>query len=718
MSAETAPTTDLPAGPSVVERLRNVTVGVREDLEVTRHLFRGKPAYVIRDPMTFQSHRLDPGDYAIFISIAPDRPLGRIYQGLVESGVIEADSEELFYQFIVTLHRINFLNLPIADDKLLYKRYIARKRAKRKQKLLGALFLRIPLVNPDAFLDKTIRYARPVFSRWFFGLWLCLMAAAVFVAMTNAGRLVEPVQGVLAAHNLALMWATLIVLKVLHELGHAYACKYFGGYVPETGVYLIVLTPLTYVDASSVWGFSRRRDRLMVCLAGMYFESMVAAAALFTWAATTAGVVHDIAYNVIFLASVVTVLFNINPLMRYDGYYALTDLLEIPNLRQRSTKYVISVFKRIGLGMPIPDSPRSLPLRALLLVFGIASNIYRMVIILVISALVASKMFLVGLGIAVSYVTGVTVSIFRRMIEYMWFSPQTQPVRVRAVAVSLVVMVMLPLAILLVPIRSNVRAVGVVGTEREAVIRARVDGFVERTHAEPGQLVRQGALVVELVHDARLEAIAQARTQVEVSEIRHSAYQVADPVRARQEQQNSTVYRLELDRRRAELDDLKVEADITGRIVHCLDRRNWGQFVRTGEPLAMIAAGCWQVRAILTEQQVADARPAVGDAVNVRAAAMPGCDLRGVIARIVPAGSRRVEDESLTQLGGGGIAVDPLTRQAGQPYFEVAVNLPVCDAQPLRHGMSCDLRFGAAADSLGTILIRHLMRFSSKLMQG
>jgi len=162
--------------------------------------------------------------------------------------LLEAGDEERFYEFVVQLHRLNFLNLPVSDEKLLYRRYQARATGPGVvKKLMGFLFLRVPLVNPDAFLERTIQYARVIFSGWFFAVWLLVVAGAVVVGLQNADRFGEPLQGILAGRNLSLIWFTLIGLKLFHELGHAYACKQFGGYVPEMGLYFLVFTPCAYV---------------------------------------------------------------------------------------------------------------------------------------------------------------------------------------------------------------------------------------------------------------------------------------------------------------------------------------------------------------------------------------------------------------------------------------------------------------------------------------
>ncbi len=713
-SAPASPAAGSP--PSLAARLAKVRVSARQDLEVTRHLFRSRPAYIVRDPLTFQNHRFDPGDYELFVAITADRTLGEIFTHLVAQGKATPGDEAAFYQFIVSLHRLNFLNLPVSDEKLLYQRHQARQRARRREKMMGFLFLRVPLVNPDAFLDKTIRYARPVFSRWAFVAWLLLVGTAAFTAARNFGELINPVQGVLAARNLPLMWLTLVGLKVLHEFGHAYACKLYGGRVPEMGAYFIIFTPCAYVDATACWGFTKRHQRLVVCLAGMYIESVAAALAVFAWAFSGPGLLHDVAYNVVFLAGVVTVLFNINPLMRYDGYYVLSDLLEIPNLRQRASNQMAATLKRLFVGVKVPHVAANRRERLLLTTYGIAASVYRTMLVLAISAMLASKMFLVGMGVAGFYVGSTVVGLVRKLARYLWFAQETAPVRRRAIALSVILLGGIPTVVLLVPWRGRVQAAGVLAASQETVIRAPMAGFVAKTGVEPGDAAQPGELLVQLTSDALDETIASVSAAIEASDIRRYAYEVDEPSRAMEEAKQGTVYRADLDRWTQEQSARTVQAYAAGLVLDCLRPRDIGRFVAEGEPVATLAAGHWQVRALLTEEQVADAQPKPGDTVEVRVCADPSSVLTGVVQRVASAGSKTVPVEALTHLGGGDIAIDPLTGQAGQPYFEVTVDLdrPI---SPMGHGMSAQVRFHAGAHSLGTQAARRLIRFLNRLRQ-
>jgi len=701
----------------MADRLRSVCVGVRQDLEVTRHVFRGEPTYVLRDPMTLQNHRLDPADYAILVAIDRERTLGDTFEELVAHGTLARDSEDRFYRFIMTLHRLGFLSLPISDDKVLYQRYLAKRIARRREKLFSFLFLRIPVWNPDAFLSRTLKYVRGVYRPWFFIIWLAVAVAAAVVGVCRCEELLHPAQGVLVAKNLPLIWIALVVLKMLHEFGHAYACKHFGGYVPEMGVYLIVFTPCAYVDASACWTLTRKWERLVVCLAGVYVESIAAALALFVWAATGPGLVHDIAYNVVFLAGVVTVLFNINPLLRYDGYHVLSDFLEVPNLRQRSTRCVIGVLKRLVLGIRDQTAPMSRRLRAILLSFGLAAAAYRTIIIVAIGTIVASKLGVPGLVLAGGYLIFLFFSVVRRFTSYLWYSPETAPVRRRAVAVSALLLAGAPAVAFLVPLPGSVRAVGVLGAEHDRLVRARVDGILEDVAIDRGARVRPGDVLVRLSNVDCEGAVAAAAAQVAASSIRTTAYEAVDAAKAVQERELEAVYRRELERRQADLADLTVRAATDGRVVDGLCSDDIGRFVCCGDAVALISDGRWEVRALLTEDEVARAHPAPGQRVQVRVAAFAGRTLAGTVTRITPAGSRFVANQPLTHLGGGHIVVDPVTGVAEQPFFEVRIALMEEALPELRHDMTCIVRFAGERATLGTLAVRRFLRFANKLMQ-
>jgi len=307
-----------PTQPALSERLREVVVALRGELDISRHVFRDGPAYILRDPVTFATHRFDPEDYRVLNAIDRKKTLGETFEKLIAQGELDLEDEENFYAFILDLHQRNLLSLPISDGDTLYKRFERRRNAERLSKLLGVFFLRVPLINPDRLLTRTI----PMF-RWLFTApaligWILLAAFSGAIAVARWEDLSSPVLTVFDGGNAYMLWATLIGLKIIHEFGHAYACKAYGGHVPEMGAFLILFTPVAYMDATDSWTFTRTRHRAIVTLGGVYFESIIGGIALIIWALTEPSTLNTLAYQIVLLSTVTTAMFNLNPLLRYE----------------------------------------------------------------------------------------------------------------------------------------------------------------------------------------------------------------------------------------------------------------------------------------------------------------------------------------------------------------------------------------------------------------
>lgn len=714
MTAPTAPTPAIP----LKDRLGRVRVGLREDLEVTRHVFRGRPSYAVCDPMTGQSQRLDPEDYTVMVSLSADRSLATVFKDLTKRGLLAEDEEERFYQFVMSLHGIGFLRLPLSDHANLYRRYQAKVRSRRRQWLTGFLFLRIPLWNPNAFLERTLPLGRWLFSKAFFFCWLGLMALASYVAVRQWSSLTQPLEGVLVAGNLPVLWISLVVLKLFHEFGHAYACKHFGGHVPEMGAYLILFTPCAYVDATASWGFKRKRDRIIVCLAGMYVESIFAALATIVWAMTPPSALHSAAYNVMFLAGLVTVLFNVNPLMRYDGYYVLSDWLEIPNLRERAARYLTALGKRWLLGVTDGPSVESWRLKVILLAYGVGALIYRVALVLGISILLAGKFLLAGLLVGGIYLGTAVVQFIRKLMHYLWHHDETVPVRGRAMALGVFLFVVLPALALCVPLPRTTRAMGVLARQHEQVLRVTAPGVLQQAALMPGHSVAEGELVAELTNDLQWESVVIAESNLAAAQSRLEAQRILAPALALEEQARVEALIKAVEKAKNQLDELSIRAPRSGELVSTLTNTDHGRFLPEGFPVAQLVSGAWEVRALLTEEQWSRAAPRVGDSVEFCSAGHPSRRAKGTVQRIAPAASREVDHPSLTQFGGGVVVVDPSDRLTLQPMIEVTIKVDEADFPNLRYGMTTAVRFSARTETLAASLGRRLHVFWSKLGQG
>ena len=706
------------ASGDLAERLHGVRVGVRHELDVTRHLFRGEVSYVLRDPITFRSHAIGPRDYRTLTRIGPELTLGQVFAKLVEEGTLEPDQQAEYYQFVLSLHRMGLLMLPISDDQALYKRYEQVRAAKRKMLWKSALFYQMPLVNPDAFLNRTCRRFGWLFSKPVAAIWAVLFAVSLAVIFQRWNDLTGLLPTLLSVESIVMSWLILVGLKVVHEFGHAYACKHFGGHVPEMGAYFILFTPCAYMDASACWGFTKRRDRLMVCLGGMYFESFCAIAALFVWATAPPGFVQTMSYQVFVLASIVTLAFNANPLMRFDGYFILSDLLQIPNLRTRATNYAQSLFNQNILGVRTAEGPDGLGLKVFFVVFAIACAVYRVFIVLGICSMIAVKLFIVGMGLAAVYVLSELTQVLTKTCKFLWFDERTEHVRFRAIATSVLLLALVPLLVMLTPSPGRVQAAGIVKAEHEHHVAWRTQGVLTERFVEPGRWVRQGDALAMIEDPMLVAQHAAAQSRVAAREAAADLALTQDPAAAAAARRELAFALREAALLQEQLDRQTAVAPASGRVVKILDDRTLGHFARPGEAVATLADGRWRIKAYVNEQVMSRAAFAVGDTVRCRLESDALRTVTGTVIDVAPVGVREVTEQALLSHAGGPVAVMPDSGRTQQAWYAIDVDVSPNPDTALAYGMRVQVLLPGKADTVGKRFAQSILRFRDRLLVG
>jgi putative peptide zinc metalloprotease protein len=459
------------------------------------------------------------------------------------------------------------------------------------------------------------------------------------------------------------------------------------------GIMLLIFTPIPYVDATSSWRFRSRGHRALVGAAGMITELFFAALITFAWVNTAQGTLHSLCYNMMFIASVSTVLFNANPLLRFDGYYILSDLLDIPNLTQRANKQLRHLGERYLFGLKKSESPaRSTREKWWLTVFGITSNIYRIIIFGGILLLVADRFFLIGVVMAViCFISWITVPI-GKFINYLATSPKLERQRPRAVTVSVAFFVILIGGLQFVPFPSHFRAPGVVQAHKWSQIVNETAGQVQELLAAPGQMVSAGQTLLRLEnHELELELIQARASVVEIeTQIRAGlARQTASlkPLFGMLETATNRVAKLETDR-----DLLTVRARHDGLWVAPELKESVGRWLQRGTPLGLLVdRSSFQFTATVKqdEAEALFARDLLG--ANVRLYGEVEDVLRTQSWEVIPGGQRTLPSPSLGWQGGGEMAVEPDDPQgvrAVEPFFEVRAALGEEPEVALLHGRS------------------------------
>src|SRR5689334_6791566 len=268
-------------------RIADQHAALRPHISVRRQFYRGERWYVLHDPINNQFFRIRPAAYEFVARLRLNRTIEQAWQECINAGPLEAPGQEDAIRLLSQLYQGNLLHSDLPPDSAkLFERYRQRRQREVQSRLLNIMFARIPVFDPDEFLKRCLPAVRLLYSYVGALIWLAVVGTGIKVALDHASALKDQSQGVLDPGNLFLMYVGLILTKTVHEFGHAFACRRFGGEVHTMGIMFMIFTPMPYVDATSSWSFRNRWHRIFVGAAGMIHELFLAALVTFVWANT------------------------------------------------------------------------------------------------------------------------------------------------------------------------------------------------------------------------------------------------------------------------------------------------------------------------------------------------------------------------------------------------------------------------------------------------
>ena len=678
-------------------RVSSARVGLLPTVTVHKQRFRGADWYVLRDTYTQRFYRVTPRAYAFISRLSPATTVDDTWRQFLADNPIDAPGQEEVVGVLGELHQNNLLLYRSrADGLAMFRRKRDFEQRELRGKLLSFLYIRIPLWDPNDWLNQRTGLINALFSKFMAWVWIAFVLAGGAIALSHARALSDATQGILAVDNLIWLYLCMAGLKTAHEFGHAFMVKRFGGEVHTLGVMLLILMPLPFMDATASWAFRSRRQRALVGAAGMIVELFLAAIAAIIWVNTGPGLIHSLAFNVMFIGSVSSIVFNGNPLMRFDAYYVLCDLIDIPNLYQRANQQWLYFADRYLLGTEDTESPAKDKREwAWLTGFGITSFIYRMIVVAAIVMFVTDQWFMVGVVFAATTAFMLVVTPVKQWWRHIT-GGRTARNRRRAMLASLA-LIALPLAFITwVPLPTSITAPGVVEAVRATTMPAPLSGQLVALNVQDGQQIEAGAVILQIASPELDADLAITRAQARETELMRNmalAKSISD-VPALDARLNM------LRERETELTEKQEALTLRARhrgvwVAPGLNQRV-NSWLAKGERLGeLVELGAMRFVAVIPQEEANALFQRPVKSAEVRLTGQSAYTLDSSAVTVTPYQRRQLASPALGWLGGGQIAVNT-EEKTGQrtleSFFEVQANLrPHTEAVPIS-GMTGWLR--------------------------
>ncbi|MBX9623483.1 MAG: hypothetical protein K2X82_06685 [Gemmataceae bacterium] len=567
---------------SPAERRKQVRLKVRPDLQHFEQKYEGKTFHVVKDPVCLRYYRFNRQEYFVFSLFDGTNTMEQVrdrFEDEFKPQRLEHQDLEGFARQLVTAGLVQ--HETAGAGKHLFQRRAKQRRLRRFAAASNILYLKIPVFDPDRVLTWMYKYLWWVFTTPFFVLSvLFMLSAAVHVTLhfnTFYAKL-PAYQEFFTWNSVMYMWLSLGVVKVIHEFGHGLSCKAFKGECHEMGVLLMCLSPALYCNVTDAWTLADKWKRIIISFAGIYVELIIAAAATFVWWYTPAyPTANNIALAVMVLCSVSTVVFNANPLMRFDGYYILADWMEVPNLREKANRYLNNLFLEKCLGVEVQPEPYMAPFRRVLfVVYAVGSWVYRWVVMFGILWFLADflgpKLKILSQMLAVMSLASIFVWPTYKVIKNIRQRGRLPDMKAPRVYVTLAVAAGLVAAFFLVPLPvARVHETGLVVVDPADALAVTLEEPARLVDLEPaarpGTVVRAGDLLARFKSEA-LE-VELEKTKNEWDEYRRQADDLEQAVRDHGREFDDEV----LAAYRQQAGEVKMRAETSGGKVRQLQAR-------------------------------------------------------------------------------------------------------------------------------------------------
>jgi len=645
-------------------------VRLRPDLVVRPQFYEGMTHYVVKDPIGLKYYRFKAEEYFLLQQLDGKSTLLEVKKAFERKYRPQTITVDDLVRFCSQLHEAGVAQIDTPEQTEVF---VKRRRKKIWKKVRGAaaniLYIKIPIIDPERLLTWMYPYFKWIYTRTFVVLSCLLMLSALTMVISNFTEVKERLPDFQSFFNwrtIVYFWCSLAIVKIIHEFGHGLTAKHFGGEVHEMGALLLCLTPALYCDVTDSWLLPNKWHRIWISAAGIYVECVLASLATFAWFYSNPGLFNSLMMATMFLCSMNTIMFNANPLMRYDGYYVLADYLEIPNLRVKANQFFSYAFQEKVLGLEVPVQsymPRTR--RWLFLTYAITSFLYRWFVTLSIlfflnRLMKPYKVYSIGIFFAMWGMIPLVIMPVYQIVKFVRTPGRlrkVKKVRATAFAVSTVALIT---AILMIPTPLRIKGTLVIAPEAPSRVYANTAGRLVTLAVRDGDMVKKGDLIAQLSNLDKQRERASMQEELELNRVKAAYFSRSKDLEGRRLARQHSTLADELEPVVARINDqishLYLVADRDGQVIGVPKRESTGSWVRPDKAFCEIANPKKLQAQVIIDQGDVDLLQ-TGSKAWVKIYGLSERTYRTEIAEIASRNRDEIPAE-LSNVGGGEIAAE------------------------------------------------------------
>ncbi len=669
------------------ENVKDLCPKLGNHVEISKHIYRKKICYVLKDNLSGESYRISREIYRSVGLMDGKNTLSQICQEVNQDEQEAVKQQETLVSLFVELYRASVIscNIPQPLENLLGKAPENQQTGLLSQLKSSVVFFKIPLFDPTRVIEKYYFLTRPLFTKTFLALvGMILFIAGIQLFSSFQQLSTNFMDTIFTVNNMLIIWLVYPCVKTIHEFAHAFAIKHLGGEVREIGVMMLLFFPVPYVDGSASSAFSSKWHRIGVSAAGIIAELTLAALALLLWARLEPGLLRTVLYNVIFIGGVSTLLFNGNPLVRFDGYYVLTDLLEIPNFGTKSRNYLWTLIEKylFGLHRPSPtDTTKSE--KSWFLLYGVSSFLYRLTIYGSIFYLLSSRFAVFGTVFGIFAIGQlIFLPLFRKM-SFLHKTASSKELQNKLIMRSGLILSAILLFFFLLPLPYYSQIEGVLWPPKESIIKSATSGVIQGIPAKPENSVKKGDILFEL-EDFELEYHTKLlRSQLRELQLREKAAFTENSLTAKIITERSQEISERLQQILEKRENLTIQSPLSGIFIVPRQSHITGKYTQKGEILGFVIDTANSVRLLIKQADIELITKRTKQ-IKLVIASQLDREFTAQFKTINPQTTLFLPTPVLGKNGGGQILTDP-TDAGGQKLMEEMFLVDLEITEPVAH---------------------------------